>query len=251
MNSKDFNLWEGVYQVWDEAPQDDGVFEEDIWISKITEQAKKDREDLRSIGTLSYDYVLPIICAMTVAQNKEILRILDFGGGLGRGFFSLVGSLPLKEKIEFHVVETKAVSEQGQKLFADEPGLFFHDELPQLSDPVHIVHLGSTLQYVDDWISLIRSLASYQPKFLALDDVMAGDIKPFVTVQNFYGRKIRVRFLNVHELVAGVEGQGFRLIYKSQYVGKIFDNWAKLPMQNFDQLYRFDYPCQLIFERVI
>ena len=31
MNQKNFNLWEGVYKTWNDAPGDDGVFNDDIW----------------------------------------------------------------------------------------------------------------------------------------------------------------------------------------------------------------------------
>ena len=94
----------------------------------------------------------------------------------------------------------------------------------------------------------MHSFARYKPRFLVLDCVWAGDIESFVTIQSFCGRKIRFHFINLEKLVLKVRDLGFHLIYKSKYVEKIFGNHITLPMNNFDQRYRLDHPCQLIFE---
>ena len=123
MNQKNFNLWEGVYKTWDDAPGDDGVFNDDIWISKITERKQKASiipSGAVLSGTVSYDNILPVVTAMAIASKRGVLRILDFGGGLGDGFFSLADNLVQTNQIEFHVVESATVCKQGIKLFNQE-----------------------------------------------------------------------------------------------------------------------------------
>ena len=128
MNQKNFNLWEGVYETWDDAPGDDGVFNNDIWISKITERKQKASiipSGAVLSGTVSYDNILPVVTAMAVASKKGVLRILDFGGGLGDDFFSLADSLRHAEKIECHVVGTEAVCRQGVNYLIRKLDYFF------------------------------------------------------------------------------------------------------------------------------
>ena len=63
------------------------------------------------------------------------------------------------------------------------------------------MHAGSSIQYIPDWKGLLSKFADYRPKFLILEDVPAGKIPTFVTTQNFYGKKVRSRFLNIDELL--------------------------------------------------
>ena len=148
MKSDGFKIWEGVYEEWSDAPADDGVFDGDIWIQKITDRAKKAHQDYLSSGTissatLSHDYVLPMVASMACGENQ--LRILDFGGGLAASYFPVVAALPDSKKVEFHVVEGKRVCQQAEEMFQDESLLHFHDKLPKLPSPVHIVHSGNAL----------------------------------------------------------------------------------------------------------
>ena len=104
------------------------------------------------------------------------------------------------------------------------------------------------MQYVKDWKGLIASFAKYKPQYCILADVMAGDIKTFVTIQNFYGGKIRSRFLNIKELLYELKEVGFRLIYKSRYLNEIKGVIGPNPMENFAKEYRLDYACQILFK---
>ena len=188
MKSNEFKVWEGVYKNWNDAPADDGVFDGDIWIQKVTDRAIKARQDYLSSGTisfgaLSHDYVLPVVASMALGSGGKNLKILDFGGGLAASYFPVVAAQPDSKKIEFHVVEGKRVCQQAEEMFRDRPLLHFHDELPKLQDKVHIVHSGSALQYIEDWKGLLARLCGYNPRYLVLADVMAGDIETFVTLQ--------------------------------------------------------------------
>jgi putative methyltransferase (TIGR04325 family) len=108
--------------------------------------------------------------------------------------------------------------------------------------------LGSSLQYIEDWVGLIGSIASLKPRYLILTDVFAGDIESFVTIQKFHEKKIRVRFHNLKEFLSTIEQLGFRLIFTSNYYTTIFDKVGPLPMKNFDKKFQLDHACQLIFK---
>jgi putative methyltransferase (TIGR04325 family) len=103
------------------------------------------------------------------------------------------------------------------------------------------------LRYIKEWQGLIASFAEYKPQYFLLVDMMAGDIKTFVTIQNFYGMKIRSRFLNIKELLSAVEEVGFRLIYKSRYLKETRGVKGPLPMENLEKEYRLEHASQILF----
>jgi len=252
MKTNEFKIWEGVYKNWGDAPGDEDVFDGDIWVQKITRRAEEARRDYLAPGSISpaaisHNYVLPVVAGMALGFGNKPLRILDFGGGLAASYFSVVAALPESEKIEFHVVEGKKVCEQARVMFQNEPLLHFHDKLPKLTDPVHIVHSGSALQYIEDWKGLLADLCSYRPCYMVLADVMSGDVETFITLQQFYGKKIRFRFINIEELLSEIKSLGFELLYKSNYAGRICDAVKPLDMELFEDKYQLTYASQLIF----
>lgn len=74
-------------------------------------------------------------------------------------------------------------------------------------------------------------------------------IKPFVTMQNYYGCRVPVRFLNRYEVIRAVENLGGRLIYKSLYFSKRLGKEGSLPMVNILAENRLEHPCQLLFQK--
>lgn len=252
MTDDDFNIWEGVYENWDKVPADEGFFESDLWVNKISGLAQSHFEayqasDITAPVSTTRDYILPIVASMVELSEGETLRVLDFGGGLAAIYFSLITAFPETKKVEFHIVEAEAVCVRGKKIFSSQPNIHFHSKLPELQGPVHIIHSGSGLQYIQDWEGLIASFAEYKPQYFILADMMVGDIKTFVTIQNFYGKKIRSRFLNIKELLAATEGLGFRLIYKSRYLKETRGIMGPLPMENFEKECRLAHASQILF----
>ncbi|MBT3514000.1 MAG: methyltransferase, TIGR04325 family [Nitrospina sp.] len=253
MTNQNHNIWEGVYENWDLAPGDDDAFKNDFWIEKISQQALKTLESYHSqddkpLATSVRENVLPLTSAMISLNKLEPLRILDFGGGMGAGYLLLKKFLCAQKLIEYHIVEGEDICQRGKKIFSSHPNLHFHLTTPRLTHPVHIIHLGSSLQYIENWCKLIASFISLKPRYLILTDVLAGDIKSFVTIQNFYGKKIRVNFKNLPDFLSSVEELGFRLIFKSNYYTTICGRIGPLPMQNFDKKYQLEHTCQLIFK---
>ena len=249
------NVWEGIYNSWEDAPRDDSHFEDNIWIKKVTDQAQKNLTAYNSgknlcLASSTQDYILSLVGGMLLSSSENNLCVLDFGGGMGTSFFPLIASLPDSKKIEFHIVEIKTICEGAQKILGDFSQLYFHEELPKLSKPVSIIHAGSSIQYVSDWKGLLASFIDYQPEILVLEDIMAGDIPSFITTQNFYGKKIRSRFLNINELIQEVQLLDYKLIYKSKctqnFLGEL---GGSLPMKNFPTQYQLDYGSHLIFKR--
>ena len=250
------NVWEGIYNSWEDAPRDKNYFEDNIWIKKLIHQAQKNIKLYRSgenpcLASSTQDYILSLVGGMALSSNEKNLCVLDFGGGMGTSFFPLISSLPDSKKVEFNIVEVKTVCDLAQKILGCFPQLYFHEKLPKLSNPVDIIHAGSSIQYISDWKGLLAEFIGYQPKILILEDVMAGDIPSFITTQNVYGKKVRSHFLNINELIEEVQSLGYRLIYKSKCTQNFLSNvGGPLPMKNFPPHYQLDYGSHLIFKRI-
>jgi putative methyltransferase (TIGR04325 family) len=250
------NVWEGVYNCWEDAPQDSNILEDKIWVDKVTNQALKNISAFKSgknfpLASSTQDYILSLAGGILLSYNKDNLCILDFGGGMGTSYFPLISSLPDPKKLEFHIVELKTICDLAQKFLGDFSQLHFYESLPNLSKQPHIIHAGSSIQYVSDWKKLLTEFANYRPNILILEDILAGDIPGFVTTQNFYGKRIRSRFLNINELIEELQSLDYQLIYKSHckqnFLGKL---GGPLPMKNFPPQYRLEYCSHLIFKRM-
>ncbi len=252
--TQSFNVWEGVYGCWEEAPGDNDAFDDKVWLGKVTQRAQDAIAGFRSSATVFpatriRDYILPVAASMLRSSIEGDLRILDFGGGMAASFFPLISSLSDSESVEFHVIEGKEICIKSHEILSDFKNLHFHQQLPEISAPVHIVHAGSSIQYVEDWKKLLATFIKYNPQLLVLEDLMAGDVKTFVTLQNYYGKKIRSWFLNINEIIETVDQLGYKLIYRAQFTHDILGKTGPLPMENFEPSYRLNYGSHLMFEK--
>lgn len=84
---------------------------------------------------------------------------------------------------------------------------------------------------------ILEKFASYQPRRTILSGLTAGDIKTFVTYQNYY-TKIPVWFWNVDEIIDVMNDLEYKLIYKSLLASKYLGEVQPLPMENFPLEYR-------------
>jgi len=250
------NVWKGVYNCWEDAPQDNNVFEDKIWVANVTNQALRNISAYKtgkslSLASSTQDYILSLVGSMILSSSEDNVCILDFGGGLGTSYFPLISSLPNPKKIDFHIVELKTICDIANKILEEFPQLHFYESLPSISGPVHIIHAGSSIQYVSDWKGLLTKFINYRPHIFILEDILAGDIPSFITTQNFYGKRVRSRFLNINELVEEIQSLDYQLIYKSKCTQNFLSkSGGPLPTKNFPAKYQLEYGSHLIFKRI-
>ena len=247
------DIWEGVYGSFEEAGGGSEVFGSARWVDGLTAGVAELVESLRfdwplSSVTDTHDYILPVVVASSGPAGRKV-TVLDFGGGMGSVYLSVLATVADREALEFHVVEGEAICKAARKMYAGYPSIRFHDSLPKLDSAVTIIHAGSSLHYVEDWKGLVRSFSEYNPEYFVCADLPAGDIETFVTRQNYYGKKIPVWFWNIEEFVSVVEDFGFRLIYRARYISSSELVRQAMKMENFPEKYRLGCCCQLLFRR--
>jgi putative methyltransferase (TIGR04325 family) len=246
MSKKNLHIWEGIY---DRFPIDDsgGIFESERWLKSLPTFSQEERRETLSPHSLIHEYPLAPFVAILIVSSDDPVEVLDFGGGLGNSFFPLIASLPAPGLVEFHVVETPMVCRHGRELYEEYQNLHFHETLPGDTERFDIVHAAAALHYVADWRIMLERFAAYEPRFIMLFGLTAGDIKTFATYQNYYGSKVPVWFWNVNEIIDTMKDLGYELTYKSLLAASYLGEVQPLPMGNFPAEYRLERKCNLMF----
>jgi len=249
----DFNVWEGVYANFKDAPASGPGFDGRIWRERSAKFALQmiDRvskgEPLEMSLRQRYEF-LPVL-AVNALERQPRTQILDFGGGLGIGYVVLESALGQGSKrVDYSVVEFEDTCRAGLELFAGRPGPDFLRELPNVAH-FDIVHAASVLQYIEDWREILCRLAAYRAPHLALSDVYIGDFATYVTSQNHHTSRIRHWFWNKTEFVNEVSRHGYELCLHTHCELNVLGKHGSLPMQNFPQELRIAHGSNLLFRR--
>lgn len=247
---KEFNILEGIYNSFDEAaPISVGTgFASNIWVERTLLAANKCLTALKTGKAIPLHHkqrstILPAIVAMLLSE-KDGVNILDFGGGLGIGYMTLAESIPgYLTKIKYNIVELPEVCEEGKKI---SDNISYLTSLPA-GGKFDLIHSASALQYIEDWHEFLSKLCSYDAPYILLSDVFAGSIPTFVTLQNYYGNKIKFRFFNLDELVSHLHSLGYVLKMKTHVHSKRMDSINEIPMNNFPESHRLNLTLHLLF----
>lgn len=249
------NIWEGIHERFDQCPGYEQGYECDRWVRQETEringllQAAKDDKTIPSVVSYRTN-LLPFLAVTTAANSKENkVTILDFGGGLGSTYISVAAACANQQVIDYHVVEFKSICKAGEKCFKDDSYIHFHDHLSDEIQDVDIICLSSSIQYVEDWKGLLKELTKYDPQYILLADLPAGEIPTYASSQNYYESKIPHRFFNVTEVIDTVLSMNLNLLFKSSYDGTYLGVEQPMPQDNFPVEYQVGKSCNLLFSR--
>ncbi len=249
------HIWEGIYNSFDECPKCDRGFESDRWVCQETNkinrllEATKDNKTIPSVISCQMS-LLPFLAALVSVNSKGgKVSILDFGGGLGSGYISVVAGCTSRDAVDYHIVDTKNICRAGKSYYKDDRQIHYYDCLPKEIQSVDIVHLCSSLQYIEDWKGLLYDIAAYNPQYILLVDVPAGDIPTYATVQNYYESKIPYWFFNVNDIISTMSSTNYTLLFNSSYAGTYLGKQQPMPQDNFPEEYRVGKSCNLLFNR--
>ncbi len=247
-----FAVWNGVYNSFADAPAQGSGFSGETWSSRTYEQADAEKQSLESddaeIEAVRFKQYLLAPIAATLLDSNACLRVIDFGGGMGNGYVAMRATLRGDAQLDYHIVELLEVCAKAQDLFGPEEGPVFHRDFPTAENRFDLAHVGSALQYADDWRDVLAKLAGYQPSFILLSDLLAGDIETFVTLQYYYGDLIPMRFFCMDEVMRAMDDLGYTMVFQAPYARRILGSDGALPMDNFPPERRIDYARHVLFK---
>jgi putative methyltransferase (TIGR04325 family) len=251
--TKPFFIWEGIYSDFKSAMMDanGNGFCGDIYQTRSLQAATECLSALKTNKPIPAFHKqrsthLPPVVAMMLSSKKKI-KILDFGGGLGIGYMTLMESIPADlKRVAYTVVEVPEVSSIGLNLHA--AAVNYVSNLP-IEGSFDLIHAASSFQYVENWQDLVENFVALKPEYILLSDVFAGSIKTYVTLQNYYESKIPHWFLNLNELLASFDKYGYKLCMKSFATSRRLDAEDILPMTNFPEDLRLNQTLHLLFQK--
>jgi putative methyltransferase (TIGR04325 family) len=246
-------IWEGVYPDFRSANTDSKGqgFSGEVYRRRSLEAASECLDLLKQTKPIPLFHKqrsthLPLVVAMMLGKGSEI-KVLDFGGGLGIGYMTLMESTQAHlNNIKYTIVEVPEVCESGKKLHGG--SIRYISSLSTLSD-FDLIHAASSLQYIENWRELVEKFASLNPEFILLSDVFAGNINTYATLQNYYESKIPHWFLNLEELVGVFNMAGYDLLFKSHVSSRRLGIEDVLPMTNFPSHLQIHQSLHLLFKK--
>jgi putative methyltransferase (TIGR04325 family) len=248
-----YPIWEGVYPNFKEAPIEGPGFGGEEWIQKSLGKIKALRDaakEKKTVPTVTkyQESLLPVVASIVYNELGRV-RILDFGGGMGFTFYQVARGLQRTENFEYHIVEVEEVCKAAYHFFKKEENIFFHSDFPAHIGQVDIVHMGSSLQYIEKWRGALARLCGYIPRYFLFTDLPAGDIPTYASTQRYYHSVIPVWFFNVNEIIEAMFEEGFKLIFKCTYIAKTLDVEQPCPQENFEDKYKLGHACILLFAK--
>lgn len=244
------SLCEGLFSSFGEVPAAGDGFDGQVWIDNSLKKIGLVRDNARANAPLppisNYrEVILPLVVSM-LHRSQDMVRVLDYGGGVGLTYYQTVHALPSSQGLEYHIVEKETVCSAGREFFKGEtPAPLFTTHIPKLQ--FDIIHFSSVLQYIEDWQSFLEHMCAINPKYLILVDVWAGNIPTFATSSIYYESRIPIWLLNIHELIDTLQEHGYSLTYKSTFQPCVLGKEQPLPMERIPQDHRINQTCNLIF----
>ena len=100
-----------------------------------------------------------------------------------------------------------------------------------------------------NWRREIKKFSYINSDYIYFADLFAGNIKTFVTLQNYYESKIPHWFLNFEDFNNEMLKYNFRLISKRKMITKRLKINTTLPMNNFKKSLRLPYTLNLLYKK--
>jgi putative methyltransferase (TIGR04325 family) len=175
------------------------------------------REDTGDHNTMmSYAYVLA-----RAARDKQRLRILDWGGGVGH-YFQYSRVLMPEIPIEYHCYEVAVLCQLGRRL---QPSAHFHEDAGTLAGArFDLVMCSAALHFFEDWRDVARTLVQHTGGFLYVARLMTVRHAPSFVVrqrsQQGYNTQFQGWCLNRTELLECFRELGMELLREFIYSEK-------------------------------
>jgi putative methyltransferase (TIGR04325 family) len=244
--------YDGVYHQYDDSVNSN-VYDSPIWLNSWKWYIENDLANCyNSTFYIQNDLtIVTAFCAM-IGSINGVIKLLDFGGGIGNTYVPIVNSLEESFLFEYHIVDTPINCQIGETIFKDDTRVTFNDTIPALK--FDIIFCSQTLQYIEDWAITLSNLCSLQAQYIVLAKLTTTEIETFGSKQNlimtsgphkgaFAGSAFHW-FFNRREIRALLEANGYLIMLDLLYSDLS-------PAENLPEGYRDCTSRILVFRRRI
>tara|TARA_Y100000389_G_scaffold125116_1_gene122462 strand:- start:1108 stop:1848 length:741 start_codon:yes stop_codon:yes gene_type:complete len=218
------------------------------WLSIISKRLKNNFNIIKNKKYLNQFIASSPLPLMLLNENKNNIKIADFGSGSQEIFFQLL-SMDIKKSINIDSIEVDTIVNffKKQKFNKKKIKINFYKEF-NFKKKYDYVHISDSLQYVYDWQNFLKKININDHKFIIINNVPAGKNKGYITKQKFYGKYIENIFFSSNEICKYLSN--FKLTFSSLFLNKINGVYRSYPQENFKKSDRIDYPKTLIFKNM-
>jgi putative methyltransferase (TIGR04325 family) len=240
-------IFSGVFDDFNDAPPSSDIYISDLYIQNIKKKLDKSNNKSR----LNEGYIIGLIINILLSNKKQPLRVLDFGGGAGETFIMLHDRLKVKDTLIYTVIDNKKIINLGKVVNDKTEAIYFIESLNEYNtnNTTDIIHLGSVIQYLENWKDSLNKLIKLNPQYIVLDDVFTGNIVNYTTMQNYYNSQIRFNFINIDELFEFFNNKGYTLLYLCPFIPVIHGKKEFYDMTMFEKKLRIPYAYNIVFEK--
>ena len=212
----------GVYSTFEEVPNRTGY---DSTASLIENRRRTLEEGLRAhtsqTALMRADPRCQInnLIALLIAvrQTPGAFSVLDYGGGMGETFFKISQSTST-DQLDYIIFDKMDTRDAGRAIFANFPSykVRYIDQICGAAISPDIIYLGSMLQYIPDYKSVLNELCALGAETVVLTDQWVTKSSSFVTSQvNEKGRIIPMWIFNIDSVISHFLESGYRLAYRT------------------------------------
>lgn len=238
-------IWSGVHHAFDELPAHDAGFVHPQWLEKSIARLHAEQAAETPDPHPSYR-ITDVVLAVTGGRGSA--SVLDVGGNLGQTGLDVRRRLP-RADIAWTVLEREDLLAAAAAVTTLPSGIEFVTEASALDDRrFDAIHLGSVLQYFEDWRGGLAGLVADRMRpgsWMVISDAMSDRAIPsFVTAQRYYEASLRMHFLNLDELLAHLEDCGLEPILVEPYLTPHTSSYY--PELGLPAEYRIRHPHNLV-----
>ena len=158
---------------------------------------------------MSFAYVLAL-----AVQNREHLRLLDYGGNLGY-YYCIARLVTPHISLDYHCKELPAMAEQGRRL---NPEVKWHTDDSCLDQEFDLTIFSGVLPYIQEWQTLLRRAAASTTRYLYIAfQPTIESVASYVAIQHFRGAAMLYQLINRREVSEVAQSLHLRVIREFWY----------------------------------
>ena len=143
-------------------------YEDSELVEAIVSKTIQNRHLLFEIPEFNNSSLSTLTALLFCFQEFDSVNVIDLGGSTGLQYHIIRELISEKKKINWHVVESKALADRCKALFSTEE-LQFSDSLKTVINAlkeIHLIHCSGVIQYLPDPYETLRTIAESNSHYL-------------------------------------------------------------------------------------